>query len=138
MTSHCALEMHLKQMNYLYEISAVSIALVFAFSVSGCSIQYHDKDTGVTHLLGVGHMKMKVENTLEDQSAVISSVETLGLFMGSNEDDARVGLGWNDYTRLVVMDNSEVSFEWPDSDLFKVVVGNSFPDANEKQSNNYE
>lgn len=119
-------------MNYLYEIFAVSIALVFAFSVSGCAVQYHDEETGVTHLLGVGHMKMKVQSTLEDQSAVISSVETLGLFMGANEDDARIGLGWNDYTRLVVMDDSEVSFEWPDSDLFKVVVGNNFSDTNEK------
>ena len=116
-------------------ITAIRMCLLVAgagaalFGEWGCAIHYYDADTGVTHLIGVGHMKMKVTGPDEGVRAAITSVDTLGISAGSSQYGKHLSAGWHRTQELAAIDaDTSVCFEWMDSSPFSVRAGNKPPD----------
>ncbi len=117
-------------MNYLYEIFAVSIALVFAFSVSGCAVHHFDEDAGVEHVWGFGHMQMKVQEPNEGVQSVVSGVESFGAAVGNTRNGGFVSLGWLRNSSINIIDeDAQFRLDWPSNDFFSVRVGSDLPVA---------
>ena len=94
----------------------------------GCAIHYYNTRTGVEHLIGIGHMKMKVTPPTEDVVAVVGGTETLGIGAGTTTGSTEVSLGWNRTTRLSIVDqDASLRLEWPTASFFNVRVGTRPP-----------
>lgn len=68
--------------------------LVHIALLNGCAIHYFDPETGIEHLWGIGHMRMKVGEANEGVRAVVVGTDTLGMAAGSTVYDRYVALGW--------------------------------------------
>ena len=102
--------------------------LVHIALLNGCAIHYFDPETGIEHLWGIGHMRMKVGEANEGVRAVVVGTDTLGMAAGSTVYDRYVALGWQRLSRLrVVGQDTAVRLEWPTSDLFSVRAGSELP-----------
>lgn len=112
-------------------VSECSVFILFVITnstISGCAIHYYDKDTGVEHLVGFGHMKMKVSEPNEGVKAVVTGTEAYGFAAGTNEDGAALSLGWARSSHLKIMEeDASVRIEWPTNSLFNVRVGTEPP-----------
>ena len=106
----------------------VRIVLAIALSSSGCAIHYFDEDTGVEHVWGFGHMKMKVAAPNEGLQAILHGTDSFGLGIGKAHKHGYLTLGWH---RLEFIDihreSTSIRFEWPDSSFARVRVGSEFP-----------
>lgn len=117
----------------LKRICTIVVLLSLPLSSSGCAIHYYSKKTGVEHLIGFGHMKMKTTEPNEDVRAVVSGTRTIGVSGGTHPDGANITAGYNRTHRLAVIDdNTSVLFEWPTSDFFSVRVGSLPPYLDEE------
>ncbi len=96
--------------------------------VPACAITYFDEETGVAHIWGFGHMKMKASAPLEECRATVAGVETLGLALGVGAQDYYVLLGWDNRRLLRILHrDTSVRLEWPSSDFFDIRVGSEPP-----------
>jgi hypothetical protein len=96
--------------------------------LSGCAIHWYDENTQTEHLLGFGHLKMKVAEPNEGVRAVVTGTETLGLAFRSDKREGYFLIGWQELSRLRAIDeNTQIRFEWPSSDFFTVRLGTEFP-----------
>lgn len=97
-------------------------------NTTGCAIHYYSEKTGTNHLIGFGHMKMKVTEPEEGAQAAIRGTQTLGASIGISKDDRHIGAGWSKRTRLeVLQESASVRFEWPTSNMFSIRVGTKPP-----------
>ena len=105
------------------------LAILFALAVvSGCAIHYYDKDTGVQHIWGFGHMTMKAAKPNEGLQAVVHGADLLGLSIGKADKHSFLTAGWQRLRFIEVLKQStSIRLEWPDSSFLKVRVGSKFP-----------
>lgn len=102
--------------------------LILMVLCSGCAIRYYDKESGVEHLWGFGHMKMRVSPANEGVQAMIRRTETLGVGLGLESGTCYFLTGWDFRDRLSVLgQDCSVRIEWPNSDIFNVRVGSRPP-----------
>ncbi len=93
----------------------------------GCAIRYHSAKTGTEHIWGFTHVKMRVIPTEGSYPpAVATQTESIGMGLGVGSESF-VNFGWDRRTRILVPDDSSVSFEWPTTDLFDVRIGHRPP-----------
>lgn len=103
-------------------------ALCVMVLAGGCAIQYYDKRTGTEHLVGFGHMKMKVADPNEGVQAVVVGMEVYGLAAGTTQEGGTVSLGWARSSRLrIIEEDTSIRLEWPTNSLFNVRVGTEPP-----------
>lgn len=101
---------------------------VLALALTGCALHYYDPDTGVEHLWGVGHMRMRVSVPDEKTTAVIRGSETAGFSMGRTPCGGAVNLGWSrEACAEVTGEDTSIRLEWPDADLLNVRFGSEPP-----------
>ena len=103
-------------------------ALSLLLAQPGCALHYYNPDTGVEHLIGFGHMKMRVTEPNEGVRAVVTGTQTLGLAAGTITAGAQLSIGWNRSSQLRAIDeNTSIRFEWPTNSLFNVRAGSLPP-----------
>lgn len=100
---------------------------VSAHLMSGCAILYYDTKTRTQHVVGFGHMKMRIDPPRENLRAGIFGLDTVGLTIGSSPGGKHVSLGWQSLRTVEIMDNSAVRLEWITNDPFTIRVGTEFP-----------
>ena len=113
--------------------AATSIVLVlFLF---GCAIHYYDEKTGTEHLLGIGHMKMKVPDAKEGVQAVMYGTETIGLAVGKTVSGHHISAGWHRIEQLDIVDeNTSIRIERPKSSFFTIEVGTAPPNISNQKT----
>lgn len=103
------------------------ISLIMMTSLSGCAVLYFDAKTGTQHVVGFGHMKMRINPSRENVRATIFGIETIGISVGSSPGGRHASLGWQSLHSVEVMNNSAVRLEWITNDPFTISVGSYFP-----------
>ena len=102
--------------------------LACAVLLGGCAIQYYDSETGITHVWGLGHMRMKMSPPNEGLQAVVRATSILGLSMGRTRDRTYLTLGYDSEQQTdIVAEGTSVRLEWPVSDLFNLRAGSNWP-----------
>ena len=114
-------------------------ACALSVSFGACGLHYYDPDTGVDHLWGVGHLKMKLTSPVEGVRATITGVQMLGVGVSLGETNHYAQVGWSDIRLLRILHKSTcVRLDWPSNDMFSVRVGtvppNLINDPNLSQS----
>jgi hypothetical protein len=104
------------------------LILLSLTSCSGCAIDYFDARNGIEHVWGIGHIAMKVGPPNEGLKAVGRRTDSLGFSMGKGEVGYQLGLGWNSYQQIDVMDqNTQLCLAWPTGSLYNARVGSDAP-----------
>ena len=110
----------------------------------GCAIHYYDEQSGIEHLWGFGHLKMRAVPQPNDQSpftnavlAYVTGVQVAGLNLGAGNDFAGISAGWDSRSRVIIQqENSQFYLLWPTNslrlpqdfkDLFTIRIGTNFP-----------
>jgi len=107
---------------------AILIGAVGTLACLGCSVQHYDPATGIEHVWGIGHVRMRVNPPAEAVRSVMTGSETIGFGVAVGGERASLVAGWNREQRLSVLnDNTSVRLEWPTSDFFSVRVGSQPP-----------
>lgn len=99
---------------------------------SGCALHYYDPETGIEHVWGLAHVKMRTPpaDPGEDARAVATQVSTLGGLVARTPEGTGLVLGWHRGARVVIVDaDTQVRIEWPTSELFDVRVGSRPPES---------
>jgi hypothetical protein len=97
-------------------------------SFPSCAITYYDEETGVAHIWGFGHMKMKAAAPFEECRAIVTGMQTFGAALGFGAQDYYIMLGWDNRRLLRILNkDTSVRLEWPSNDFFEVCVGSEPP-----------
>ncbi len=95
---------------------------------SGCAVHYYDTTTGIEHIWGVGHMKMKVAKPNEGLQAVVHGTDIVGVSLGKADKHGYFTVGWNRLQFIdILKESTSICLEWPNSSFGNVRVGSEFP-----------
>lgn len=93
-------------------------------------MHYYDPDTGVDHVWGIGHLKMKLAAPEEGVRAAVTGVQLIGVGIGAGRSDYYAQIGWRNANHLRVLQESTcVRLDWPSNDIFSIRVGTIPPHA---------
>jgi hypothetical protein len=103
--------------------------------LSGCGIHYLDPKTGVDHLWGFGHLRMRVPTPTNGVEAVIKGYTILGVKLGGTQEDYGLSLGYDD-RRMIMVNPTNAAFgiEWPRAGWFNIRIGTNIPFLSESHS----
>jgi hypothetical protein len=102
---------------------------------SGCAVHYYEEASGVEHIWGFGHMKMKASKPTESLQAVLHGSDVLGASIGKADKHAYITVGWQRLEYIDILQESvSIRLEWPDSTFANVRVGSRFPFAEDKSA----
>ncbi len=95
----------------------------------GCAVHYYEEDTGIEHIWGVGHMKMKASKPREGLQAVVYGADTLGVSVGKAAQHGYfLTAGWQRFEFIdILKEGVAIRLERPDSTFANVRVGSKFP-----------
>lgn len=121
---------HFKSLDFL--ILVVSLMLL----APGCAIHYYEEETGVEHIWGFGHMKMKAAKPNEGLQAVVHGTDVVGVGIGKADKHGYFTIGWQRLEFIQILkESTSVRLEWPDSTFGNVRVGSEFPIGEAAASN---
>ena len=121
---------------HLSWVTWVVLVPTAALLVGGCAIHYFDRDTGVEHVWGVGHMAMRVTAPTEGRCGIVRGLSSLGLVLGVSREEQYLSLGWQSRHQVdVLASDSAFRLEWPRSSLWSLRVGASPPFARVENEN---
>lgn len=105
-------------------LGALAWCAALSFLPTGCAIHYFDDKTGTEHLIGFGHMRMKVAPPQEGVQAIVTAVDTLGVSVDGGSRNYGFAIGFSRSERVEVVDaNASVALVWPDASLFNLRAG---------------
>lgn len=95
---------------------------------AGCGFHYYDAKTGVEHVWGFGHLRMRVLPPTNGVQAVIKGYSIVGAKVGGSPDDYGFSLGYDSW-RMIYLSPLEAQFalQWPDAGFFNVRIGTNLP-----------
>ncbi len=94
----------------------------------GCAVHYYEEDTGIEHIWGIGHMKMKAAKPNEGLQAVVHGADFAGASIGKADKHGYFTIGWQRLEFIdIVKESTSIRLEWPDNTLANVRVGSKFP-----------
>ena len=106
----------------------LSISLITV--MQGCALHFYDPETGVEHIWGITHAKMKIHAPPSGTIAVAKQIDTLGLGIGVGAENYYLMAGIDVRRSITILDpNTCVRLAWPTSNLFEVRVGSHYPPA---------
>lgn len=102
--------------------------LLLASYASGCALHYYEKESGVEHIWGIGHMKMKAAKPNEGLQAVVHGTNVFGVSIGKADKHGYLTFGWQRLEFIdVLKESTSIRLEWPDNSFANVRVGSEFP-----------
>jgi hypothetical protein len=101
--------------------------IIVTYFMSGCAILYHDTKTDTQHLIGFGHMKMRINSSQENIRSKVFGLDTIGVSFGSSPGGKHASLGWQSLKSVQITDDSAVRLEWSTDDPFSIRAGTYFP-----------
>lgn len=108
----------------------VWIAVIGAFTLLtvGCAVHYYEEDTGIEHIWGIGHMKMKASKPNEGLQAVIHGTSVVGASIGKADKHGYLTIGWQRLEFIdILKESTSIRLEWPDNTFANVRIGSKFP-----------
>lgn len=106
---------------------ALGILLLGIFA-SGCALHYYEEESGVEHIWGIGHMKMKAAKPNEGLQAVVHGTNVLGFSLGKADKHGYLTLGWQRLEFIdILKESTSIRLEWPDNSFVNLRVGSEFP-----------
>lgn len=82
------------------------------------------------HLIGLGHMEMKVPGAKDGRQAVIYGTETIGLTVGKTAAGHHLSAGWYKQEQLDIIDeNTSIRLESPESSFFSIEIDSEPPNT---------
>jgi hypothetical protein len=103
----------------------------------GCGVHHYDAETGIEHLWGFGHLRMKAPAMAD--GPVVAGTDMIGLNVSAGSEQYGVGIGLDSRSRVTVpSDGKMLSLEWPTNvsrfpramrDLFIARIGEDVPPA---------
>jgi len=111
--------------------------IVFPLAVAvwpGCAVHYYDAETGVEHLIGFGHLRLKRPASDDQIKAVVTGVESAGVSMGRVGETSYANVGVHRREQIMVYDEDTVlSLDRPlGGGLFTAVIGSGVPESLEE------
>lgn len=121
--------MHFEFMVSIKRIFTCSLWILFlTTSFSGCALHYYEEKTGVEHIWGIGHMKMKAAKPNEGLQAVVHGTNVLGISVGKADKHGYLTFGWQRLEFIdVLKESTSIRLDWPDNSFANVRVGSEFP-----------
>ncbi len=102
--------------------------MLLALAGSGCGFHYYDAKTGVEHVWGFGHLRMRVLPPTNNVQAVIKGYTIVGAKLGGSPDDYGLSLGYDNRRLIYVAPlDAQFSLEWPRASFFNVRLGTNLP-----------
>ena len=100
-----------------------------ALLLTGCGVHYYDPKTGVEHLWGFGHLRMKVQpDTTNGVQAVMKGYQVIGVQLVAAQEDYGLVAGYGDrYMLYVNPTNAAFGLEWPTASFFNIRVTTNAP-----------
>lgn len=112
----------------LHPLVCLFTSLCVLVLLSGCGIHYLDSKTGVDHLWGFGHLRMRVPTPTNGVEAVIKGYTILGVKLGRTQEDYGLSLGYDDRKMILVNPtNAAFGIEWPRAGWFNIRIGTNIP-----------
>ena len=104
------------------------LAAVSAPFFTGCGFHYFNAKTGVEHVWGFGHLRLRVLPPTNSLQAVIKGCTIVGAKFGGSQDDFGLSLGY-DARRMIYISplDAQFSLEWPRASFFNVRLGTNVP-----------
>lgn len=90
----------------------------------GCTISYYDRQTGIEHIWGLTHVKIKVSSPTGSVTSVATQSEAFGAGLSLGEESYGQ-VGWARRTRVRMPDDAGLSLEWQSYDLLDVRLGDT-------------
>ncbi len=105
-----------------FEIIVISLASIV---LPGCAVYYHDRVSGVEHILGFGHLSMKVTPPEEEKQAIIRRASMTGIAVGMDNGSLGMSVGYDQREHILIYDeNVAITIERPPSnDFFQFRIG---------------
>lgn len=105
--------------------------MLVAPALSGCAIHYYDAKTGIEHLIGFGHLKLKHPAPDDAVRAVVVGTESAGISVGALGEAQYLGLGLHRREQIMLYDEDvALSLDRPlGGGLFTAVIGSGLPNA---------
>ena len=109
--------------------------LAVSLLTSGCAFRYFDSSTGIDHVIGFGHLRMRVPPAAEERLAIMRSVSALGLSTGVCDGNFAVTAGWAEDERVEIFDaNTSVRVDRPSGGLLNAAIGSLMPASIDSES----
>jgi len=101
---------------------------LLAASLCGCGIHHYDAKTGVEHLWGFGHLRMRVLPPTNGVEAVITGNQLVGVRVGAGTTDYGLSVGYDNRRWIVINPGaSPLTLGWPTADFFNFRIGTNLP-----------
>jgi len=117
-------------------MSPLSRLLIIAFHgfITGCSIYYHDPQSGEDHIWGIGHLAMKALPAADGKQAIARKTTLTGVSVGVEEGSLGLSVGWDRRERIEVFSQStSLLLERPSNgDFFAFRIGTPSPSFPQK------
>ena len=105
-----------------------AVLVSMPFTLFGCAIHHYDKESGVEHIWGFGHMKLKVAQPEGPLQAIVHGTDVFGLSVGSAKFEKYASLGLHSSQYIDIHKQStQFLLEWRGDDFTHVHVGFDFP-----------
>lgn len=109
-------------------LTRIGTIAVLPALLTGCTIVYHDVETGAMHAWGAAHLAMRATTPKEGKKAVVSGVTTYGMAIGIWDRIPFITIGWQRMQIAEVIDeDTAVRIEAPHGDLLQMEVGATPP-----------
>ena len=101
---------------------------LLASCLCGCGIHHYDAKTGVEHLWGFGHLRMRVHPPTNGVQAVITGNQLVGVRVGAGTADYGLSVGYDNRRWIVINPGpAPLTLGWPTADFFNFRIGTNLP-----------
>lgn len=96
--------------------------------MSSCAIYYRNRDTGVEHIFGFGHLSVKTIPPHEGKQALVQRMTLTGLAVGMDNGSLGVSVGYDRREHILIYDeNVAVTIQRPPSNDFYYFKIGTYP-----------
>lgn len=86
------------------------------FGATGCAFHYYDAASQTDHVIGFGHMSLRVIDKAENVQALVKGTTVVGFKVGAGLDNYSIGAGYDSGYRVIIQTNDvALRLEWPNA-----------------------
>ncbi|MEQ1816760.1 MAG: hypothetical protein ABL861_09935 [Nitrosomonas sp.] len=116
-------------------VITITLFSLICIILSGCAVYYRDRDSGIEHIWGFGHLSVKVTAPSEEKQAIIQRTTLTGVSTGLDNGSLGMSVGYDRREHIIIYDeNTVITIQRPPSnDFFYFKIG-SLPIELNKQT----